>query len=295
MLTPEEITEQALLGVQNRESQVKETTFHKGLFLGLKVAMAQMVGAALKAVKKNTYSVKVENQITLPEIQQVEGSVSLKEIRTLVLGLDEVVKNLKSLADTGRENTKLLSKELKPERADFSTLEKAVKDIRIPETKIPEHPKTFAVNNFDELKKPLAELTSKLNIKFPDINIPPAPKNITVDNLEAIESLLAELSGKTEQIVNKDEAPDIEPLIKATKAVEFAINSLRFPIPTFRSSFDKSKTIQLYDAPKTLSYVSIGGEDYIQYMDAVSEGVTYRKTLSYTGSNLTSVSGWVAQ
>lgn len=181
-----------------------QTTFEKGLFSGLKVALAQMFAQILTQVKKHTFTVKVDNQIKLPEIQKVED-------RNTVLGLDAVEKSVRSVQEEVSTLTKEqkkalgeLAKILKPEKVDFAAVVKAIQAIKIPETKIPEAPKEISVKNLDELKKPLAELASKLKIEFPAINIPEFPKSVTVGNLATVEAILAEISTKTEE---KEEKP----------------------------------------------------------------------------------------
>lgn len=306
MLTPEEISQQAQAGVNLRQQNVKTETFHKGLFLGLKVAFAQMVGTALKTVKKSTFSVNVENQVRLPETQKIEGEVSLKDFRILALGLNEVVKSLRVLSESEEKNTRLLSKELKPEKADFTSLERAVKDIKIPEVKIPEPRKEISVSNLSELRKPLADLASKLKIEFPAIHIPEFPENITVSNLEGIEKLLSGLTTQVEEL-SKKKLPEtnIKPLVDATKAVKKAIDELVFPVPTFnipKSSSgyvaieDTSLTTEIDNAAKAVTNKVEAGQTIIDYVQATVDGITYRKTLTYDGSaNLTAVSAWVAQ
>lgn len=205
MKTIADIVAQRQQETADHQNLEKKKAFESGLFTGLKVAFAEMLGTALKLVKKSTYSVKVENQIKLPAVQQVEGTVSLKEIRTLVLGLNEVVKELKTLTSTGSANTTLLSKELKPTKVDFTALEKAVKAIKIPETVVPDYPTVMQISNLEELKKPLENLATKFKVEAPVINIPPAPKTITVGNLEGLQTTL-------ESILAKEE-PTEEPLI----------------------------------------------------------------------------------
>lgn len=200
MLSPEEITGRVKSAIEEQKQGAKTESFHKGLFLGLKVAFAQMIGSALKTVKKNTYSVKVENQIELPKVQQIEGTISLtsKDIRTLVLGLNEVVKEVRKVSEATAKSELALSKNLKPERVDFSAVEKAINAIKIPETVIPDYPTVMQISNLAELKKPLADLAAKLKIPAPIVNVPPSPKTITVGNLDAIEALLTKMSTKVE-------------------------------------------------------------------------------------------------
>lgn len=198
MLSPEEITGRVKSAIEEQKQGAKTESFHKGLFLGLKVAFAQMIGSALKTVKKNTYSVKVENQVELPKVQQIEGVVTLKDIRTIVLGLNEVVKEVRKVSEATAKSELALSKNLKPERVDFSAVEKAVNAIKIPETVIPDFPTVMQISNLAELKKPLADLASKLKIPAPIVNVPPNPKTITVGNLEAIETFLANIQSGLE-------------------------------------------------------------------------------------------------
>lgn len=231
--TPAEITRDVISQRQARAEIGAKQNFEKGLFHGLKTAMAEVAGSVVKLLKKNTYSVKVENQIELPKLQQVEDKEAKRELRELKQQLTATLRGLERLEKTSQLSTKELAKALKPIETDLNPLIKAVKDIKIPETKIPAPLEAITVKNLDELKKPLAELAKKLKIELPAIHIPEYPKNVTVGNLEAVEALLAEISTKTEQL-RQVEYPqvDLEPLVKAQKEVKNAIESIRFPIPT---------------------------------------------------------------
>lgn len=118
--------------------------------------------------------------VRLPKVQKVKGTISLKEARSLLVGINEVVKNLQQVKTEITSQTKGLSKYLKP--SDFSKLEKAIKAIKIPETKIPEYPKDVKINNLKELKNHFDQLADKFNIKIPEVKIPDYPKSIKVSN-----------------------------------------------------------------------------------------------------------------
>lgn len=157
----------------------------------MKLSLAEMIASAIKIAKGNTYSVKVENQLKLPDVQKISGEVTVKDLEGLILGLDQVIKSVKSLPQM--------------ERADLSALEKAVKDIKFPDhPKMPEPLKTVEVTNLNELLKPLAKLASKLDTKSPTIHFPPPLKSVSVSNLEAIETILSSIQDKLEK---KDEDP----------------------------------------------------------------------------------------
>ena len=137
----------------------------------------------ISALKDNVFRVEVKNQIELPKIQKIEGEVAVKDIRSLIIGLNEIIKKQSEVIKSYEKGVGELKKSLKPEKVDFSRLEKAVKEIKIPEVKIPQPPKAIEITNLGELKKYFDELGKKFNIKFPDIEIPPFPKTVKVSNL----------------------------------------------------------------------------------------------------------------
>lgn len=271
---PDEIVSELIHKRQARSTINAKQNFDKGLFHGLKVAMAEMVATAIKLVKKHTFSVKVENQIELPKLQQVEDKTTQKELQELKQQLTATTRAVESLEKTEKSSTETLAKALKPEKTDLSEVVKAVKGIKLPETKIPEPVKEITIKNLDEFKKPLAELAAKLKIEFPTIEIPEFPKSITVGNLEAIESLLASLIAQTEQLANKElPQTDIKPLIESVNEVKKTIQNLRFPVPQFNipktsdglvpvtqsatSIGDGRKTVAAAGTPEALSATSV--------------------------------------
>lgn len=264
MKQPSEIIKDIVSQRDNKIAEIERDRTEKGLFQGLKGAMAQMLAAAVREVKKHTFSIKVENQIKLPDVQKVEDSKNTQKVSEVVAALSSLSKSVESLRKDSEKQTKELSTALKPKETDLSPVVKAVKDIKIPETKIPKPVESVTVKNLDELKKPLAELAAKLKIEFPTIDIPEYPKTITVGNLEAIESLLAELSTKTEQLTNKEYPQvNLEPLIKATKNVQQAIDELVFPIPTFSIPKTLAGNVAVEETSFATKITTVGDVTYI--------------------------------
>lgn len=143
-------------------------------------------------LKDNTFKVKVVNQIKVPDIQRIKGSVSLVEVQALLSAINSVIEGVNKVQTTLQEQTKNLDT-LKPEKIDFTSVEKAIKNI--PKVNIPDFPEQreeIRVNNLSELKKYFDELSKKLNINFPEINIPSYPKEIKISNFPKQEKVIEE-------------------------------------------------------------------------------------------------------
>lgn len=199
MKTVNEILTESQHQREQRDELKQNKQFEGGLFHGLKLALAQMLGTVMKFAKQQTFKVNVENQIKMPDTQKVEGQVSLNEMWVLILGLSEVIKRLESVATTIEQSPKNVTHHFKPEQVDLKPLEAAIKGLKL-NVAMPEQKDTVTVTNLAELKKPLADLASKLQIKFPDIHIPEYPKSVTVGNLTTIEKLLVALSNKEQPV-----------------------------------------------------------------------------------------------
>lgn len=166
----------------------------KAIINDAKKFLNELSVATLKRVFKQTYRVEVSNQIKLPNVQKIEGKVSLKEIREVVIGLNEIVKKLDTLEVTNRKSTTQLEKSLKPVENDPSPIVKAIKDIKIPETKIPAPLSKIEITNLKELKDLLLKMLVELQKPTETVVIPPYPKTMTVGNLDKVEGLLADLN-----------------------------------------------------------------------------------------------------
>lgn len=298
MKQPSEIIKDIVSQRDTKIAEIERDRTEKGLFQGLKGALAQMFAAVVREVKRHTFTVKVDNQIKLPEVQKTEDSKTTQKVSEVVTALSSLSKSVESLRKDSEKQTKDLSTALKPKETDLSPVVKAVKDIKIPETKIPAPLEAITVKNLDELKKPLAELASKLKIEFPTINIPEYPETITVSNLEAIESLLAELSTKTEQLTNKEYPEvDLDPLISATNKVQQAIDDLVFPIPTFNipKTVSGSVPVELQNNNLTARYDIQDTTIYEGEAPAgTAEGTAIWTVNKYDLSDLTAASAKVA-
>lgn len=182
MKSPEEII-QLIQETTDKFTHKKATVgIIRGIITDSKEFLDKLSKKIVDSINKNVFNVKVENQIELPKVQKIDGQVSIKDMRTLVLGLNEVIKALGQVKKSAEDNTKTISKNLKPEKIDFSSLEKAVKGIKFPEVKIPEQRKSVEVSNLNELKKYFDILAKKFNISAPVVNVPPFPKEIKVSN-----------------------------------------------------------------------------------------------------------------
>jgi len=180
--SPEEII-QTISDNRQKFSQKKATVgVIRGIIQEAKTFFSSLSGQIIDSINKNIFRVTVENQINPPEVQKIDGEVSIKDMRALVLGLDEIIKSLSEVKTSAEKNTKAVTKDLKPEKVDFSGLEKAIKAIKFPEIKIPEQRKSVEVSNLSELKKYFDGLIKKFDVPTPVVNIPPFPEKIEVSN-----------------------------------------------------------------------------------------------------------------
>jgi hypothetical protein len=151
-------------------------------------------------LSKNKFDVEVKNQIVLPKVQQIDGTVSLKDAKALLIGINEIVNGIKTVNDTYSKSTKGLEKTLKPEKIDFSSLLKAIEGIYIPEPL-----KEISVNNLKDNTKELEAIKkeiTKLEMK-PTINVETKEPKVSID-LDGVKSLL-------ETIVKSLEVKEDEP------------------------------------------------------------------------------------
>jgi hypothetical protein len=146
-------------------------------------------------ISKNKFSVEVANQIVLPKVQQIDGSVSIKDAKALLIGLNEIIKGIKTINDTYSKSSKGLEKSLKPEKIDFSSLLKAINAIEIPEPLkeiIVRNPTPDTTKELVAIKKELTKL--KLN---PTINVETKEPKVVID-LEGVKSRLETIVGVLE-------------------------------------------------------------------------------------------------
>jgi hypothetical protein len=147
---------------------------------------------------KNKFNVEVKNFPTPPEVQTIDGEVSLKDTKALLTGLNEIIKVVENTKKNVESQTKQLEKSLKPEKTDFSSLEKAVKAIEIPKPL-----ESVSIDNqidynkkLDDIKKEICKL--KLD---PQIKVETKASDVVID-LEGIKKLL---QGIVESLGTKEE------------------------------------------------------------------------------------------
>lgn len=296
MVNPQEI-----IRLQQEKQQAYATRkAHVGLIQGIiqdaKKFFLNLGELLVDRATAKTLTVKVDNQIELPKVQEIEGRVSLKETKDLLTGLEAVRVAVAKLSTLSKDINKL-STDLKPKPVDFSQLEKAIRAIEIPETVIPEAPDTVSVSN-------LTEVVSAIHgIKIPTpekVVIPQYPKSISVDNLAPLGKKIDALTEAVTELVKKPvPATDLSPIVKALKNVEDSVQAIRIPIPNIQSSWNHSMDMQSKDLPKTFSYTTVNGTKVVSYIQFVAkDGFTYRKTYGYSSNdpdNPDSDSGWIKQ
>lgn len=181
-----------------------------------------------------------------------------KKLHTLVNKTNKYLSDIASYSDknlkSGQKGNKQLTDLDKRAKDIVSAIKKAI--LVLTQLTKKEFPSSISVSNLDELKEQIIQLKEAVvNISFPET--------------------------------------DISPVVSAVKEVEDSIKSIRFPVPSFKSSYEHSLSMRLKDAPKKLTYDAGGRIDYIE---ATYEGKTYRKDLTYDeNGNLTDVSAWVQQ
>ena len=181
MLEPSEII-QTLKNDQDKQNQRKASVgLIKGIITDAKEFFTKLFDN-ITELKNSTFKVNVENQIELPETQKIEGEVSIKEIRSILLGLNEMIKGLYETKSAIEANKIELPEQ---KEVDFSSLEKAIREI--PETVIPEYPEQkeeIRISNLNEITKYFQAVIEKIEgIKIPETKIPAFPKKIEISNL----------------------------------------------------------------------------------------------------------------
>jgi hypothetical protein len=181
----------------------------KEFFTGLSTGLGDKLS-------KNKFDVEVKNQIELPEVFKVDGEVSVKDTKAILTGLNEVIRSVNATQKYYQEQTKQLSANLKPEKTDFSKLEKAVKEIEIPKPL-----EVVSVDNLidytrklDEIKKEICKL--KLD---PTIQVSPAKVVIDLDGVKSLlETIVESLGDKEEEmtglVFKKDSLGNVTDIIE---------------------------------------------------------------------------------
>ena len=288
--------------LQERDEKQKSRKAQVGLISGIiddaKKFFTKNAEYLAHLVTSKTLSVEVKNQLKLPDTQKVDGSVSIKEIKALVAGLEAVRGEVQKLEKLSTAISKL-STDLKPVPVDFSTVEKAIKAIHIPETVIPEAPETVSISNLAEVTKAMEGFVKA--IPQPEaVVIPEYPTSIEVNNLAPLAKELKALTKTVDALASRPEpVQDYSELAKGLASVKDAVDSIQFPIPQFKSSWNQSLDMQSQDAATTFTYTTVAATKVISYVQFVAnDGNTYRKTFSYTSSdpaNPDATTGWVRQ
>jgi hypothetical protein len=165
--------------MQSGNNEVSQRSTVAGLIraitLDAKNFFSKLLSEFGKIIIKNKFDVEVKNPTKLPSVFKIDGSVSLKDTKALLVGLNEIIKVVENTKKNLQEQTKQLEKSLKPEKVDFSELKKAIENIEIPEVVIPEtiippFPKEIKISNFPE------------QVRIPEVSIPPFPKKIEISN-----------------------------------------------------------------------------------------------------------------
>lgn len=167
--------------------------------------------------------------------------------------------------------------------------------IEIPKIDLPRYPTEIKVNNLVDYSKKLDEIKQKLSeIKLnPNIEVKNQAPQVSID-LEGVKTLLESLTEEIKRIqVTPEVNIDLESVKNASNETTQAIKELRFPIPNFSSSYQKSLDMRAKDSNVTIHYDSNGNPDYKQFV--ASDGNTYRKTITWTSGSPTQVSGWIKQ
>lgn len=186
MLEPQEIIRTRQKDKSDFENRRNIAGVIKAITADIKAFFSGLLQKTTKDITSNKYRVIVDNQIKLPDVQMIKGKVDIENFRPVLMGINENIKKIEALKKVVEAQTKEL-KPIKPEKVDFSRLEKAVKGIKIPETKIPKYPTKISVDNLVDIKKQLAEVEKAIkNIKIPKVDIPEYPKSISVKNLKDI-------------------------------------------------------------------------------------------------------------
>lgn len=231
MKTVEEIISEQ----QSKSNEVTQRSSTAGLLKAItqdaKDFFTNLFKVSADKLADNKFDVEVKNQIVLPKVQQIDGSVSLKDTKALLIGLNEIVRGIEKANKTYEQSSKGLEKNLKPEKVDFSKLEQAIKDIYIPEPNtrvsadITSLPKYIA-EKLDDIKKAI----NKIEVS-PVVNVDNKTPEVTIDLQGVKDSLQAILEAITAQ--EKPEVNiDMKSVKDAVKKVQDAIENLRFPIPS---------------------------------------------------------------
>lgn len=191
-----------------------------GVSQAVKDSTTQLIAHDKSSIKR----VKVENDLTIPQLNQVISALQA------------------------------LTTELKPEPNDDSNVINAINRVaegidaipkELPDS--PEPVEEVTVKNIKDLEPQLKKIVDavnklKLNPTFdPQIKVSPTPVKITQEKtdvkpvVDAVNKLLPAL----EALNKPDVEPDLTPIVEASQSTTQAIQALRFPVPNYVLPFIK--------------------------------------------------------
>lgn len=156
----------------------------KAITLDVKNFFADLFSNSVSKLSMNKFDVEVKNPLKLPDVFKIDGSVTLKDTKALLIGLNEIVRGIEATKKHYETQTKQLEKSLKPEKVDFTKLEKAINSISIPEPL----ESTF-VTNFPDYNKKLDLIQKEISKLKLDPKINVSPTKVSID-LEGVKNQL---------------------------------------------------------------------------------------------------------
>lgn len=172
--------------------------------------------------------------------------------------------------------------------------------VSVPEIKFPEPVKTVGVSSLPEYIKEylekIAKKDLKIEVKAPEVSVQVPETKVEV-NLSVLEELIQTNNELLKALDKPQKEIDLTIVERAVSKTTEAIQELRFPVPSFTSSWQKSLTMQAEDLGKSYGWTTAGGKDVVEYVEFVGiDGIQYRKTYTYDdmGRVLTE-STWVKQ
>lgn len=181
MKTPQEIISEMKSKSDSKQERTSTVGLLRAVIQDAKDFFTNLVYGFGDKLSKSKFDVEVKNPLKLPDVFKVDGSVSLKDTKALLIGLNEIVRGIEATKKHYEAQTKQLEKSLKPEKIDFTKLEKAINSITIPEPL----ESTF-VTNFPDYNKKLDLIQkeiSKLKLD-PKIEVSPAKVSIDLDGVK---------------------------------------------------------------------------------------------------------------
>ncbi len=226
----------------------------------------------IKQLSGGKYEIK-----NLPKVQQVEGTVLVRGLTSLIQAIEEL---------------KYLTKKNKVEFPDTQKIEGTVKVSNpTPETKIPPYPKEIK-SEITSLPKYVGDKLDKISEDVKKIELSPVI-NVQKDTPKVeidLKGVMDRLEAITERLnlleINPTVVIDTDELKKSTDDVKQAINNLKFPVPNFQSSWSHSLSMRSEDMDKAFAYTTDGTKKVIESITVRDEdGALYKKTYTYAGDS----------